>query len=295
MKLHALFIGLWLCTTGIVAAQETYTVQYKAVYTVKYSPDSLHRANRSEQKLYLFSGKDKSVSSYYDIIEHQKKMERLRKKYGALTTFSFSYSRGGAFQETFYKDLRAKKIKTVAVISDKKYIFSEPKANVKWQLLDSTKQILNYAVHKATTHYAGRDYVAWFTLKIPVQDGPYVFYGLPGLIVEMYDTRKDYFFSLKSFKKLESPKTWTIPEAEAITKTKFRAYKKKARRNAILKADPSYILGHMEGVNGSITTGSTGNVLDADLKLNGKKVSIRELKRAYKKRLKSENNPIELE
>ena len=48
-----------------------------------------------------------------------------------------------------------------------------------------------------------RKWFAWFTNEIPIQDGPYIFQGLPGLIVSISDDNNDYQFKLgeiKSFK-----------------------------------------------------------------------------------------------
>ncbi|MGO1729421.1 MAG: GLPGLI family protein, partial [Flavobacteriaceae bacterium] len=59
----------------------------------------------------------------------------------------------------------------------------------------------NYQLQKATTNFGGREWIAWFASEISVQDGPYKFYKLPGLIVELYDTKKDYLFSLINIKK----------------------------------------------------------------------------------------------
>lgn len=56
--------------------------------------------------------------------------------------------------------------------------------------------IFGYKCRKATTSYAGRDYIAWFTLDIPINDGPYKFHGLPGLIVSLYDTSHEHEFVL---------------------------------------------------------------------------------------------------
>lgn len=40
--------------------------------------------------------------------------------------------------------------------------------------------------------------MAWFTTEIPINEGPYKFNGLPGLIIEMYDTEQIFKFSLVS-------------------------------------------------------------------------------------------------
>ncbi|MDT8413961.1 MAG: GLPGLI family protein [Flavobacteriaceae bacterium] len=71
-----------------------------------------------------------------------------------------------------------------------------PKFN--WTLGNKEKTIANYKVKNATTRFRGRSYEAWFSEEIPISDGPWKFNGLPGLILEVYDTDKDYFFTIKN-------------------------------------------------------------------------------------------------
>ncbi|MPN47574.1 hypothetical protein SDC9_195177 [bioreactor metagenome] len=47
-----------------------------------------------------------------------------------------------------------------------------------------TCRVLGYPCHKATTKFRGREYDAYFTQELPVNDGPWKLYGLPGLILE---------------------------------------------------------------------------------------------------------------
>lgn len=61
--------------------------------------------------------------------------------------------------------------------------------------------ILGYRCKKATTFYRGRRYTAWFTLDIPISDGPYKFWGLPGLILMIYDTQNFHKFEVVSISK----------------------------------------------------------------------------------------------
>ena len=51
-----------------------------------------------------------------------------------------------------------------------------------WQLMDEVKEISGYACRKATAYYLGRDWTAWFTEEVPSQAGPWLLWGLPGLI-----------------------------------------------------------------------------------------------------------------
>lgn len=63
-----------------------------------------------------------------------------------------------------------------------------------WKLDNDTLTILGYLCYKASTSFRGRDYLAWFTLDIPVDDGPWKFYGLPGLILKVEDSQKLFEF-----------------------------------------------------------------------------------------------------
>ena len=51
-----------------------------------------------------------------------------------------------------------------------------------WTLLPDTMTILSYPCRKATCHFKGRHYEAWYTPEIPKSEGPWKLCGLPGLI-----------------------------------------------------------------------------------------------------------------
>ena len=53
-----------------------------------------------------------------------------------------------------------------------------------WTIYDDEIQLLGYTAKKATTTFRGRNYTAYFTLDIPINDGPWKLFGLPGLILE---------------------------------------------------------------------------------------------------------------
>lgn len=66
-----------------------------------------------------------------------------------------------------------------------KYEYSETQPTINWTLSEDSKIILGYSCKRATTHYRGRDYIAWYTTAIPQSQGPVYFGGLPGLIMEI--------------------------------------------------------------------------------------------------------------
>jgi len=65
----------------------------------------------------------------------------------------------------------------------------------KWDIKDSTKQVVGYSCQLASCTFRGREYFAWFTLDIPISDGPWKLNGLPGLILEAYDSADHYHFT----------------------------------------------------------------------------------------------------
>lgn len=56
-----------------------------------------------------------------------------------------------------------------------------------WSLENETKEIAGFDCNKATASFRGRNYTAWFATDIPVNAGPWKFFGLPGLIMEVSD------------------------------------------------------------------------------------------------------------
>lgn len=73
-----------------------------------------------------------------------------------------------------------------------------------WQVFPETKLIAKLSCQRAELNYGGRIWEAWFTSSIPFQEGPYIFHGLPGLIISISDSNKDYDFNLILIDKAET-------------------------------------------------------------------------------------------
>jgi GLPGLI family protein len=84
------------------------------------------------------------------------------------------------------KNLKAIEFDTIFV--------KEKTKNIEWELFDETKKINNFLCQKASCNFRGRTFIAWFTNDIPVSLGPWKLNGLPGLILEAYDSKNQVFF-----------------------------------------------------------------------------------------------------
>ncbi|SDV99736.1 GLPGLI family protein [Flavobacterium degerlachei] len=89
-----------------------------------------------------------------------------------------------------------------------------------WKIEKVTKKIGQFNCQKATTFFRGRNYTAWFCPEISVPFGPWKLHGLPGLILEAYDTNKFISWYFKSVeyptKNLENVKYMSIPHGISI-------------------------------------------------------------------------------
>ncbi len=86
--------------------------------------------------------------------------------------------------------------------TDHSYIEAYDSLGMNWKLHNERDTVIaGYKCYLATTHFSGRDYEAWFTPEVPINEGPFKFCGLPGLIVLVYDSKGFHKFQLTSITK----------------------------------------------------------------------------------------------
>lgn len=96
--------------------------------------------------------------------------------------------------------------------------FIIPIKDWQWNLEKESKKIGQYVCYKATTNYKVRNskgeflknVVAWYAPELNYPFGPKGFHGLPGLIIELYDSNYRYILKELNFKntteKVNKPK-----------------------------------------------------------------------------------------
>jgi GLPGLI family protein len=96
------------------------------------------------------------------------------------------------------------------------YRCEDPVGILDWEITQDTATIFNYSCQKAKVRFRGRNYEAWFAPEIPVNDGPWKFFGLPGLIVKIEDTDGLIAFECVGLQYLENPYAIAIPKGKYI-------------------------------------------------------------------------------
>ena len=126
------------------------------------------------------------------------------------------------------------------------WILYESLEKPNWVITDETDIILGFPCIKATTNFRGREWIAFFTPDIPVQEGPWKLYGLPGLILKAYDSKRHYFYEAKDINS-KSPGLveYVNNRDRLVLKDRIKSLK---FRNEAKKKDIRQIMTHAFGI-----------------------------------------------
>ena len=153
-----------------------------------------------------------------------------------------------------------------------------------WKILPDKQKIGNWETQKATTEFAGRKWTAWFCSDIPIQDGPYKFSGLPGLVVKLEDDTHSHLYNLIAIKNLGAlePEIYTFQISKEIP-LKSAEYKKLLLEH---RKDPAKGLRQISMDNGVVLNMANSAENDKFLK---------EREERLKEQIKKDNNLIEID
>lgn len=131
--------------------------------------------------------------------------------------------RSGRYWDIIYKNYPAGKLTQTSYFDITDWCYTEDWEQPVWEIGEETKDIIGYQCFKATADYRGRKWTAWFAPDIPIQDGPWKLCGLPGLILEAYDSDDAYHFTASGLK------TSNIPDVGYLTNREKRGIRKVTR------------------------------------------------------------------
>ncbi len=232
-----------------------------------------------ETKYKLNSEKPDDINSDNMILDFENNTSIFRESQDKKTDSTKLINGNGMFkmgvENQFYvkKNLTQKSIEKIITYLGIDYLLPIDEI-INWKITSEQKTIGRYKSQKAETNYGGRNWIAWFTTELPFSDGPYIFNGLPGLIVSIQDSSNEYSFNLIEVRKggnIFDARTKTIKidwnKYEILAKSYFN--------------DP-YDLNSKVGRKVTMTDP------------NGNKMDIAEMSKELQKEILQNNNPIEL-
>lgn len=95
-----------------------------------------------------------------------------------------------------------------------------------WQITEEVDTVFGYSCQKAITDYAGRSYSAWFTTDIPINDGPWKFFGLPGLILKVGDNEGVFQYLAIGLHQYEEKHVEIMKDKTEYEKTSLKNFNK---------------------------------------------------------------------
>lgn len=186
--------------TTVVSAQNPDKALARVRYSFTHIQDTTQRDKPYTENMLLVIGKNASVYTSYDKInrdlETQKQLQEQIKNQAGSGSMNFKIDRTSSKRlsdiDYFYFAKENKFITKERVFNS--YLVEEDAPKIAWKLTKDTASFSGVHCKKATAHFKGRNWIAWYAPELPFQSGPWKLNGLPGLIVEAYDEKKEVQF-----------------------------------------------------------------------------------------------------
>jgi GLPGLI family protein len=199
---------------SIYGQEMVMNTEYVAIYDFKFKTDSLS-SNYTEDKMGLFISDKKSLIQSLNVQKRDSVLSKIKEtnvrelNFSSIPRVKFNFNIIKKQDSTIFYE----KLGNIFI-----GYYDKPKFD--WKIINDFKTINDYKCQKAILTFRGRNYIAWFSNDIPINDGPYKFRDLPGLIFEIQDTKNNFFFNLVSFKKQKITVKYT-EEISFIKKENF--------------------------------------------------------------------------
>ncbi len=185
------------------------TVQVSCHYLYEFQQDSTSRYSVKTQEMMLQIGKHCSKFVHNAVHLSDSLLMVFEGNSDPQTVFNkvWSMTEGAGLVHSYcsnyaYKNYPNKGDLLLTANMRGKHLKSIDCTQLSWKIVpDTVQEVAGYTCKMATTTFAGRNYVAWFTLEVPISEGPYKFSGLPGLIVKICDLQQQHKYSLLSIRK----------------------------------------------------------------------------------------------
>jgi GLPGLI family protein len=185
------------------------------------------RLNSLERKAHLNISKE-STSFYYEVSEKSSSKNKKSENDG---NYEIQVVLGSNKKKERYQIYEQKKdtILNIDYLNDDIIYYYDKLPTQNWVVTTETKKISKYLCNKAELSFRGRNYIAWFTTDINVRYGPWKFINTPGLIMQIYDESKSFFWSINKIETIKQFNELSINnDSEIISLKEFTEKKEKS-------------------------------------------------------------------
>ena len=103
------------------------------------------------------------------------------------------------------------------------YRYRQSLPRIEWKLENEEKKIKGIRCLKATCRFGGRDWTAWYAPEYAMPYGPYLFNGLPGLIMQVVDKKKNFAFKFKGIERCNPKRCIYLEMSKTLDTTREKA------------------------------------------------------------------------
>lgn len=278
----ALVLILFFAQTLI--AQENEPALAKVHYHFMHINDTTAKDQYHDEETVLYLGQHVSYYTSYS----ETKTEELLLKQAEDPAFDGNLtltSTGSRSRESYYTIPHQQVLQLVyTVAGGETYRVDEAFPVLDWKIENESKEIGGYTCQKATVLFKGREYIAWFTTELPFQAGPWKLQGLPGLILEASDRKKEVVFTYAGFDKMLDAKLFE-ERLKGSTKADKKVLERKIKAFA---ANPeAYMKARSQGGGDGISRSPLS-------KIDPNKIKSINIQKGGVQKSKVTNNPIEI-
>ncbi len=186
------------------ASAQTDTAQVLVHYKFTHVRDTTNRDHPYTENMALYIGKNSSAYRSYDNVLEQAEFKKQMQAALASSPdghVSINRNRRGSGAE-YFEFPNEKKLARKEPLVMETYLVEDVMPAIEWKISSDTATYGGLHCQKATAHFKGRNYTAWFCPDMPLHVGPWKLNGLPGIIVEAYDAKKDVRFMFDGVEKV---------------------------------------------------------------------------------------------
>ena len=181
---------LSLAVNDIHASTINDTIQYRFSYSVKMRA-FFENKKRRDDEICVDIGKRMTTCYSRWYAENRRLLDSVSSIGGNVNDYQIVRQQKGfpsaAFEFNIYKNYPNKGINSVIWNSNKRMYYEEDATIQQWEMIGGDTIIMGYNCKKARTQFRGREWLVWYTMDIPISEGPWKLCGLPGMILQAED------------------------------------------------------------------------------------------------------------